>query len=98
MTALHPVVRTHPVTGRKGLYVNETFTRKIKGMKAKESRALLDFLYEHLASAEYTCRFHWSAGAVAMWDNRCTQHRVLADNLAAKRRVERVTICGDRPY
>jgi taurine dioxygenase len=98
MTAVHPVIRTHPVTGRKGIFVNETFTQKIKGMRSKESTAILGFLYEHLKSPEYTCRFHWRPGSVAMWDNRCTQHRVIADNLDAHRRMERVTICGDQPY
>ncbi len=96
--ALHPVIRTHPVTGRKGIFVNETFTRKIQGMRSKESNAILGFLYQHLQAAEYTCRFHWRPGSVAMWDNRCTQHRVIADNLSAHRRMERVTICGDEPY
>jgi taurine dioxygenase len=98
MTAVHPVIRTHPVTGRKGIFVNETFTRKIKGMKAAESEAILGFLYRHVQSPEYTCRFRWRAGSVAMWDNRCTQHRVIADNLTARRRMERVTICGDEPF
>jgi len=66
-------------------------------MKPKESRALLDFLFEHLSAPEYTCRFRWRKNSIAMWDNRCTQHRVVADNLTARRRVERVTVKGDRP-
>lgn len=98
VTALHPVIRTHPVSKRKGIFVNHTFTRKIDGMKPKESAALLRFLYQHIESPEYTCRFHWRPGSVAMWDNRCTQHRVIADNLKDRRRMERVTICGDEPF
>jgi taurine dioxygenase len=93
----HPVIRTHPVTGRKAIYVNSTFTKRIEGMKRKESEALLHFLFEHVASPEFTCRFRWRRNSIAMWDNRCTQHRVIADNLKAHRRMERVTICGDEP-
>jgi taurine dioxygenase len=96
-TSVHPVIRTHPITGRKGIFVNPTFTRRIKGMRARESRALLDFLFEHVGSPEFTCRFRWRPNSIAMWDNRCTQHRVVADNLKARRRMERVTICGDEP-
>ena len=95
--SIHPVIRTHPVTGRKALFVNLAFTRKIVGMKPRESSVLLDFLYEHLGSPEYTCRFHWRENSIAMWDNRCTQHRVLADNLVDHRRMERVTLLGDVP-
>ena len=95
--SIHPVIRTHPVTGRKALFVNLAFTRKIVGMKPRESSVLLDFLYEHLGSPEYTCRFHWRENSIAMWDNRCTQHRVLADNLLDHRRMERVTLLGDTP-
>jgi taurine dioxygenase len=94
----HPVIRTHPETGRKGIFVNSTFTRSIEGMTARESAALLQFLYEHLASPEFSCRFRWRKHSIAMWDNRCTQHRVVADNLTAYRRMERVTLIGDRPY
>ena len=95
---VHPVIRTHPVSGRKSLFVNATFTRKIEGMKSKESAALLNFLYEHVGSPEFTCRFRWRPNSIAMWDNRCTQHRVVTDNLRAHRRMERVTICGDEPF
>jgi taurine dioxygenase len=97
-TAVHPAIRTHPVTGRKAIFVNATFTRRIEGMKSGESQALLRFLFEHLASPEFTCRFRWRPRSVAMWDNRCTQHRVVADNLRAPRRMERATICGDVPH
>ncbi len=94
----HPVIRTHPVTGRKAIFVNSTFTKKIAGMRSKESAALLSFLYEHVGSPEFTCRFRWRQNSIAMWDNRCTQHRVISDNLRAHRRMERVTICGDEPF
>jgi len=98
MAAEHPVVRTHPDTGRKGLFVNSIFTASIKGMKPAESAALLGFLYRHIESPDFSCRFRWRENSVAMWDNRCTQHRVVADNLAANRRMERITINGDRPF
>ncbi len=97
MTAVHPVIRTHPITGRKALFVNQTFTRKIEGMKGAESNALLRFLYKHMSSPELTCRFRWRTNSIAMWDNRCTQHSVIADNIKAHRRMERITICGDEP-
>lgn len=94
---VHPVVRTHPITGRTGLYVNATFTTRIVGMKKKESQALLSFLYDHIDSAEYHCRFHWTPNAIAMWDNRLTQHRVVADRPSARRRMQRLTLVGERP-
>jgi len=94
----HPVVRTHPATGRKALFVNPVFTASIKGMKAGESVAFLSFLYRHIETPDFTCRFRWSPNSIAMWDNRCTQHRVCADNKTANRRMERITIDGDRPF
>jgi taurine dioxygenase len=98
VAAEHPVVRTHPDTGRKALFVNSAFTHSIKGMKPAESAAMLDFLYCHLESPDFTCRFRWRKNSIAMWDNRCTQHRVVADNLTAYRRMERITIMGDKPF
>jgi taurine dioxygenase len=97
-TAVHPVVRTHPVTGRKGLFVNSVFTKHIVGMKPAESEALLRFLYRHIETPDFSCRFRWRKDSIAMWDNRCTQHRVLADALHEYRRMERVTLVGDVPF
>jgi taurine dioxygenase len=97
-TAVHPVVRTHPVTGRKGIFVNSVFTKHIVGMKPAESEALLRFLYRHVETPDFSCRFRWRKDSLAMWDNRCTQHRVLADALHEYRRMERVTLIGDAPY
>lgn len=96
--AVHPVVRTHPVTGRKGLFVNSVFTKQIVGMKPAESEALLRFLYRHVETPDFSCRFRWRKDSIAMWDNRCTQHRVLADALSEYRRMERVTLIGDAPF
>ncbi|MEN8160899.1 MAG: TauD/TfdA family dioxygenase [Myxococcota bacterium] len=96
-TAVHPVVRTHPVTGRKALFVNSVFTKHIVDMKPAESRALLDFLCNHLSSPDFSCRFRWRKDSIAMWDNRCTQHRVVADAMPSYRRMERVTLIGDEP-
>lgn len=94
----HPLIRTHPITGRKSLFVNAGFTTSIEGMKTRESAALLSFLFEHVTSPEFTCRFRWRPNSIAMWDNRNTQHRVIPDNLRAHRRMERVTICGEVPF
>ena len=78
--------------------MNPAFTRRIKGMHRRESEVLLSYLYDLIGTPEFTCRFHWEKNSVAVWDNRCTQHRAVADNPKAHRRMERVTIEGDRPY
>jgi taurine dioxygenase len=93
----HPVIRTNQKTGRKGLFVNRSFTSHIDGMHQKESQALLEFLYRHLETPEFHVRFHWTQGAVAFWDNRFTQHYAVSDYFPQHRRVRRATILGDRP-
>jgi len=93
----HPVVRTHPETKRRCLFVNRNFTSHIKGMMLPESDALLGFLLEHIEQPEFQCRFHWENKSLAFWDNRCTQHYAVSD-YRSKRRMHRVTICGERPH
>ena len=96
-TQEHPVVRTHPETGRKTLYVNAAFTCGIKDMEQADAVALLDRLERQSAIPDVQCRFRWEPGSVAFWDNRATQHIVSNDFLPARRVMERVTIAGDRP-
>lgn len=93
----HPVVRTHPETGRKALYVNAAFTQNIVGMEPEASARLLAHLYAQAAIPERQCRFRWEANSIAFWDNRSTQHYAASDYFPAVRRMERVTIIGDRP-
>lgn len=94
--AIHPVVRVHPDTGRKSLFVNHHFTRRIVELSQDESDMLLGHLRHWVASPRFTVRYHWSEGTLAMWDNRCTQHHVL-DDFAGERVIQRVTVMGDRP-
>ena len=94
---LHPVVRTHPETGRKGLFVNRAFTRHFEDMTPEESRPLLEFLYAHCGRPEFTCRFRWRENSIAFWDNRCTMHYALNDYSGVRRYMHRITINGDRP-
>jgi len=93
----HPVVRTHPVSGRKALFVNHGFTTKIHELASAESDILLDFLYEHSARPEFTLRWRWSVDDLAFWDNRITQHYAVADYLPERRVMYRATVIGDRP-
>jgi taurine dioxygenase len=94
----HPVVRTHPVTGRKGLFVNGGFTTHINELRPTESRVLLDFLDAHAARPEFTVRWRWKVGDLVFWDNRVTQHYAVADYLPERRVVYRATVNGDKPY
>ncbi len=95
--AEHPVVRTHPVTGQRSLYVNAAFTDHIVGMDRAESDRLLAFLYRQASIPEYQCRLRWAPDTVALWDNRCVQHYAVSDYFPARRVMERVTVAGDRP-
>jgi len=93
----HPVVRTHPETGRKGLFINRNFTSHIVDVSRLESDGLLAMLYRHIEQPEFAVRFHWRKNSLAMWDNRCTQHCALTD-YQSLRVMHRVTVCGERPY
>ena len=93
----HPVVRTHPETGARALYVNAAFTQHIVGVSPERSRELLAHLYAQAAIPEYQCRFRWEANSIAFWDNRSSQHYAASDYWPAVRRMERVTVVGSRP-
>jgi len=95
--SVHPVVRTHPETGRKALFVNAGFTTRLKGVPKAESDAMLDVLFKHIATPEFHCRFRWRANSIAFWDNRCAQHHALWDYYPQVRHGYRVTIEGDKP-
>jgi len=95
--AEHPVVRTHPETGRKALYVNVAHTVRFAGMTEAESAPLLKFLFAHQIRPEFTCRFVWRPGSIALWDNRCTQHNPVNDYHGYRRVMHRITLEGDRP-
>ncbi len=96
-TAAHPLVRTHPETGRKALYCSNAHTVHIEGMTIEESRPLLDHLYRVQQREEFGCRFHWEAGSLAFWDNRAAQHNALNDYHGQRRVMQRVTLAGDVP-
>lgn len=97
LTAEHPVVRTHPQTGRKALYVNPGHTARFAGWSEAESRPLLDYLFRRQVEPELTCRYRWRPGALAIWDNRCTLHLPLNDYHGFRRVMHRVTLAGERP-
>ena len=95
--AEHPVVRTHPETGRRALYVNAAHTLRFADMTEEESRPLLRYLFEHSVRPEFTCRFQWRVGSVALWDNRCAMHNPVNDYHGHTRTMHRITLGGDTP-
>lgn len=97
MSAEHPVVRIHPETGRKALYVNEMHTERLQDMSVEESQPLLQFLYAHASKPEFTCRFKWEVNSVAFWDNRCAMHLAMNDYPGYRRLMHRVQVKGTRP-
>jgi taurine dioxygenase len=95
--AEHPVVRTHPDTGRKALYLSRSHTIRFKDMREEESRPLIDFLQAHQTRPEFTCRVRWSPGTLTIWDNRCTQHNAVNDYHGQRRRMRRLTVGAQKP-
>ncbi|MCY4434696.1 MAG: TauD/TfdA family dioxygenase [bacterium] len=95
--AIHPVVRTHPETGRQSLYVNVAHTARFEGMTEEESRPLLRYLFAHQSRSEFTCRFRWEVGSLALWDNRCAMHNPINDYHGQLRVMHRITFEGDEP-
>ena len=95
--AAHPVVRVHPETGRRALYVNVAHTVRFEGMTEEESAPLLQYLYRHQVRPEFTCRFRWRPGSLALWDNRCAQHNAINDYHGHRRLLHRITLAGDKP-
>ena len=95
--AVHPVVRTHPVTQRKALFVNSTFTTRINEVPRDEGDAILSFLYQHCSQPAFQVRFRWQPDSIAFWDNRCAQHIAMWDYFPQVRSGFRVTVKGDRP-
>ncbi len=96
-SAEHPVVRTHPETGRRALYVNVAHTARFSGMTKEESAPLLEYLFRHQVKPEFTCRFAWQVGSLAFWDNRCAQHNPVNDYHGHRRVMHRITLAGDQP-
>ncbi|HET8997830.1 MAG TPA: TauD/TfdA family dioxygenase [Acetobacteraceae bacterium] len=96
-TSVHPLVRTHPETGRKALYIGG-HVQRFDGMTDEESEPLIQYLKQHSTRPEFTCRFRWETGSLAFWDNRCTQHFAINDYPAETRIMHRITVCGDTPF
>jgi taurine dioxygenase len=94
----HPIVRTHPETGEKGLYLSRAHTKRFAGMTEAESKPLIDYLADYIVRPEFTCCVRWIPGAITVWDNRVTQHCALNDYQGKRRRMRRVTLKGDRPH
>ena len=97
LQAEHPIVRTHPETGRKALYTSDAHTAHIKGWTEAESLPLLRFLWQHQVKSEFTCRFRWEVGSLAFWDNRCAMHNPINDYHGFRRVMHRITLAGDKP-
>ena len=95
-SAVHPMVRNHPVTGRGFLFVNQSFTTHVVGMSSHESHRLLRYLFDHINQPEFQCRLRWQANSLVMWDNRVTQHYAVADYMPHHRLMHRVTVIDDR--
>ena len=95
--AKHPLIRTHPITGKKAIYVNRTFTTGIEGMSKCESSSILEFLFKHCEHVNFQIRYRWNKNDMAFWDNRCTMHRAIWDYWPNERKGRRVTIKGDKP-
>ena len=97
-SAIHPVIRTHPETGKKAIFVNKFFTTRIVGLEPQESKFILDFLFSHIEKTEFQIRYRWNKNDMAFWDNRCTIHKALWDYFPHERKGRRVTIKGDKPF
>ena len=97
-SAIHPVIRTHPETGKKAIFVNKFFTTRIEDLETQESKSVLDFLFAHIEKTEFQIRYRWNKNDMAFWDNRCTIHKALWDYFPHERKGRRVTIKGDIPF
>jgi taurine dioxygenase len=95
--SVHPLVCTHPETGKKALYIGN-HTQGLDGFDDAEADPVINYLREHATRPEFSCRFRWQIGSMAIWDNRCVQHRALGDYPRERRRMHRITIAGDEPF